>query len=322
MGLTIASLGRQVRQAFYGEEAQRIQRGKDELKVMVRYPQADRRSIADLENMRIRTPNGDEVPFESVADVSFGTSYSSITRLNRARTITVSADIDSDIVEPGKLVNTISEEYIPGLLARHADVNFGLEGASQEEQDFFRNLIVASIAALFLIYALIAIPLHSYGQPLVIMSVIPFGLIGAVLGHLIMGKAISMFSLFGLIALSGVVVNDSLIMVDFVNKARQEGVPLKRAVIESGTKRFRAIILTSFTTAAGLMPIMFETSVQAQWIMPMAISLSFGIIFATFITLFLIPALYLLQLDGLARFRQFKNWLLDRPNPSDASDTV
>jgi multidrug efflux pump subunit AcrB len=322
LGLTIASLGRQVRQAFYGEEAQRIQRGKDELKVMVRYPLADRRSIADLENMRIRTPSGDEVPFESVANVSFGTSYSSISRLDRARTITVSADIDSEIVEPGKLVKSISEEYIPELLARHVGVNYGLDGSSQEELDFFRNLQIASVAALFLIYALIAIPLHSYSQPLVIMSVIPFGLIGAVLGHLIMGKAISMFSLFGLIALSGVVVNDSLIMVDFVNKARAEGVPLKQAVIESGTQRFRAIILTSFTTAAGLMPIMFETSVQAQWIMPMAISLSFGIIFATFITLFLIPSLYMLQLDGFARFRQFKNWLLDRPNPPEAPESA
>jgi len=322
LGLTMSSLGRQVRQAFYGEEAQRIQRGKDELKVMVRYPLQDRRSIADLENMRIRTPSGDEVPFESVANVSFGKAFSSIRRLNRARTITVSADIDPNIVEPGKLVESISEEYIPGLLARHVGVNYGLGGASQEELDFFRNLQIASIAALFLIYALIAIPLRSYSQPLVIMSVIPFGLIGAVLGHLIMGKAISMFSLFGLIALSGVVVNDSLIMIDFVNKARAEGASLKKAVIESGTLRFRAIILTSFTTAAGLMPIMFETSVQAQWIMPMAISLSFGIIFATFITLFLIPSLYMLQLDGFARFRQFKNWLLDRPNPPEAPESV
>jgi multidrug efflux pump subunit AcrB len=322
LGLTMSSLGRQVRQAFYGEEAQRIQRGKDELKVMVRYPLADRRSIADLENMRIRTPSGDEVPFESVANVSFGKAYSSIRRLNRARTITVSADIDPDIVEPGEIIKEITDDYIPGLLGRHAGVNYGLEGASQELTDFLRNLQIASIAALFLIYALIAIPLHSYSQPLVIMSVIPFGLIGAVLGHLIMGKAISMFSLFGLIALSGVVVNDSLIMIDFVNKARAEGVPLKQAVIESGTLRFRAIILTSFTTAAGLMPIMFESSVQAQWIMPMAISLSFGIIFATFITLFLIPSLYMLQLDGFARFHQFKNWLLDRPNPPEAPESA
>ncbi len=322
LGLTMASLGRQVRQAFYGEEAQRIQRGKDELKVMVRYPLEDRRSIADLENMRIRTPDGDEVPFESVANVSFGKSYSSISRFDRARTINVLADIDPEIIQPGEFVKTLGEDYIPGLLARHAGVTYSLGGASQEEQEFIRNLQIASIAALFLIYALIAIPLHSYSQPLVIMSVIPFGLIGAVIGHLVLGKAISMFSLFGLIALSGVVVNDSLIMVDFINKARAEGVPLKQAVIESGTQRFRAIILTSFTTAAGLMPIMFETSVQAQWIMPMAISLSFGIIFATFITLFLIPSLYMLQIDGFTRFRQFRNWLFDRPNTPDVSESV
>lgn len=319
LGLTQASLGRQVRQAFYGEEAQRIQRGKDELKVMVRYPREDRRSIADLENMRIRTPDGAEVPFESVADVSFGRSYSSITRLNRARTVTVSADIDAELVEPGEIIREISEDFVPGLLSRNAGVTYGLEGASQEEQEFVGNLTVASIAALFLIYALIAIPLHSYGQPLVIMSVIPFGLIGAVIGHIVMGKAISMFSLFGLVALSGVVVNDSLIMVDFINKARQEGVPLKQAVIDSGTQRFRAIILTSFTTAAGLMPIMFERSVQAQFLIPMAISLSYGILFATAITLFLVPSLYMLQIDGFARTRKIVDWIFDRTDTVDAS---
>ena len=319
LGLTMQSLGRQVRQAFYGEEAQRIQRGKDELKVMVRYPLEDRRSISDLENMMIRTPSGDEVPFGSVADVSFGSSYSSITRLNRERTITVSADIDPEVVEPGEVIKEISDEFIPGLLARHAGVSYGLEGASKEEQEFIGNITIASIAALFLIYTLIAIPLHSYSQPLVIMSVIPFGIIGAVIGHIIMGKAISMFSLFGLIALAGVVVNDSLIMVDFVNKAREKGVPLRQAVIDSGTQRFRAIILTSFTTAAGLMPIMLETSVQAQYMIPMAISLSFGIIFATAITLFLIPSLYILQNDGFARTRQTVDWILGRPASKEAA---
>ncbi len=322
LGLTIASLGRQVRQAFYGEEAQRIQRGKDELKVMVRYPLEDRRSIADLENMRIRTPDGDEVPFESVAEVSFGTSFSSITRLNRARTVTVSGDIDPEVVEPGEVIQEISDEFVPQLLSRYPGVSYGLEGASQEEQDFIANLTVASIAALFLIYALIAIPLHSYTQPLVIMSVIPFGLIGAVIGHVVMGKAFSMFSLFGLVALAGVVVNDSLIMVDFINKARQAGVPLKQAVIDSGTQRFRAIVLTSFTTAAGLMPIMLERSVQAQYMIPMAISLSFGILFATAITLFLVPSLYMLQADGFARTRKIVDWLFDRQSTSDASESA
>jgi multidrug efflux pump subunit AcrB len=308
LGLSQASLGRQVRQAFYGEEAQRIQRGKDELRVMVRYPKADRRSVSDLENMKIRTPDGDEVPFSAVADVTFGSSYSAIARLDRARTITVSADIDPEIAEPGKIAREISSEYIPQLLSRHSGVSYGLEGSSKEEQELVRNIMVASVAALFLIYALIAIPLKSYGQPLVIMSVIPFGIVGAVIGHLLMGKALSMFSLFGLIALSGVVVNDSLIMVDFINKARSSGMAIKQAVIQSGTRRFRAIILTSFTTAAGLMPIMLESSVQAQYVIPMAISLSFGILFATFITLFLVPSLYVLM-------RNFKIWVLDREDP-------
>ena len=312
LGLTMSSLGRQVRQAFYGEEAQRIQRGKDELKVMVRYPRDERRSIADLENMRIRTPAGDEVPFYSVADISFGKAFSSIQRQNRNRTITVSADIDPEIVEPGEIIKEIREDYIPRLLAQYAGIRFALEGASLEEQNFTRNILVASIAALFLIYALIAIPLHSYTQPLIIMSVIPFGLIGAVFGHILLGKAISMYSLFGLIALAGVVVNDSLIMVDFVNIARIEGLPAKQAVVQSGIQRFRPIILTSLTTAFGLLPIMLETSLQAQYVIPMAISMSFGIIFATVITLFLIPSLYLLAEDFGVTLRNAKNLLLGK----------
>jgi len=312
LGLTMSSLGRQVRQAFYGEEAQRIQRGKDELKVMVRYPQEARRSIADLENMKIRTPSGDEVPFHSVAEVTYGEAYSSIRRQNRKRTVTVSADIDPELVEPGEVIKEISEEYIPGLLARYPGVTYALEGASLEEIELVQNMTYASIAALFLIYALIAIPLRSYSQPMIIMSVIPFGLIGAVIGHIVMGKAISMFSLFGLIALSGVVVNDSLIMVDFINNARASGMSIKDAVVQSGTKRFRPIILTSLTTAVGLMPIMFEKSVQAQFVTPMAISMSFGIVFATVITLFLIPSLYVLLIDWGFAWQRGRLLLLGR----------
>jgi multidrug efflux pump subunit AcrB len=318
LGLTMSSLGRQVRQAFYGEEAQRIQRGQNELKVMVRYPVEERSSIADLENMPIRTPAGDEVPFSSVADVSFGQAYSSISRQNRKRTVTVSADVDEENVEPGEIIKEISGEYIPGLLSRHPGVEYSLEGASLEQIEFIRNISMASIAALFLIYGLIAIPLHSYSQPLIIMSVIPFGLVGAVFGHILMGKAISMFSLFGLIALAGVVVNDSLILIDFINKARQEGMSAYEAVIRSGKERFRAIVLTSVTTAAGLMPIMLETSLQAQFVIPMAISLSFGILFATVITLFLIPALYLLQEDASKRWAEAKDLLMGR----EASEAV
>ncbi len=313
LGLTMSSLGRQVRQAFYGEEAQRIQRGKDELRVMVRYPLSERRSISDLENMRIRTPSGDEVPFNSVAEVSYGQGYSTISRLDRERTVTVSSDLDPERVEPQQIIETMSEEYIPALLSRYPGVKYGLEGSSQDQVEFLSKIMTALVVAMFLIYALIAIPLRSYAQPLIIMSVIPFGAIGAVIGHIIMGRSISMFSLFGLIALAGVVVNDSLIMVDFINKARARGVAIRDAVIQSGTARFRAIILTSFTTAAGLLPIMFETSPQAQAIIPTAISIGYGIIFATIITLFLIPALYLLQEDFFRHTSQFKNWLLYRP---------
>jgi multidrug efflux pump subunit AcrB len=320
LGLTMSSLGRQVRQAFYGEEAQRIQRGKDELKVMVRYPIEERRSISDLENMRIRTPSGDEVPFQSVAEVSFGKGYSSVSRLNRERTVTVSANIDPELVEPQEVIKSIQQDFMPGMLAKYPGVQQGLEGASEEQNKFLKDLAIAFIAALFLIYALIAIPLHSYSQPLIIMSVIPFGLIGAVVGHIIMGMAISMFSLFGLIALAGVVVNDSLIMVDFINKARRKGVAIKQAVIESGTARFRAIVLTSFTTAAGLMPILLETSTQATYVMPTAISISFGIIFATVITLFLIPALYMLQEDSFAAARGFKLWLSGEDAATESAD--
>ena len=312
LGLTMSSLGRQVRQAFYGEEAQRIQRGKDELRVMVRYPIEERRSITDLENMRIRTPNGDEVPFESVAEVSFGKGYSSIVRLDRERTVTISADLDPERVEPQAIISSMSAEYIPELLSRYPGVNYGLDGSSQDQVEFLAKLVLAFVAAMFLIYALIAIPLHSYSQPLIIMSVIPFGAIGAVFGHIIMGKSISMFSLFGLIALAGVVVNDSLILVDFANKAVERGEKLRDAVINSGTERFRPIILTSFTTAVGLLPIILESSPQAQAVIPTAISIGFGIIFATIITLFLVPSLYMLQVDFFRRMREFRNWLTYR----------
>ncbi len=312
LGITLTSLGTQVRQAFYGEEVQRIQRDTDELKVMVRYPESQRRSVANLESMLISTPDGDRVPFSDVAEVTYGTAYSVISRQDAKRTVTVSADLDPVVAEPGEIISDVRNEYLPELLSRYTGVEFNLTGASLEEQEFIHNLTVASFAALFLIYALIAIPLRSYSQPLIIMSVIPFGFVGAVVGHLILGQAISMFSLFGLIALAGVVVNDSLIMMDFVNQARAEGLPAEKAVLQSGKARFRAIILTSLTTAIGLMPIMLEQSTQAQFVIPMAISLSFGILFATLITLILVPVLYMLQIDFMHWRHRVWRWLLGR----------
>ncbi|MDN3653594.1 efflux RND transporter permease subunit [Thalassotalea ponticola] len=297
LGLTLADLGKQVRQAFYGDEAQRIQRGRNEVKVMVRYPQSQRRSISDLENMWVRTPSGEEVPFYQVADVEIQQGFSKITRINNKRTITIAAEIDSEKVESRKILAEFNGGIIPDILAKYPSVKYGMEGASKEQQDFLKQLLFAAITALFLIYGLIAIPTKSYSQPLVIMSVIPFGIIGAIWGHFIVGKTINMMSMYGFIALSGVVVNDSLILVDFINRAKQSGKRMLDVVVEAGMQRFRAILLTSLTTFFGILPIYFETSLQAQFIIPMAISLGFGIMFATVITLFLIPSLYLIRDD-------------------------
>jgi len=297
LGLNLASLAKQVRQAFYGDEAQRIQRGRDELKVMVRYPEEDRLSISDLEDMWIRTPNGDKVPFYQVANIEIGQGFSSIIRINQKRSITISADIDSEKIESRKVVTEMNEVSIPDILSQYPSVKYGVEGASKDQQDFLRQLGMAGIGALFLIYGLIAIPTKSYTQPLVIMSVIPFGIIGAIVGHWLLGKSINMMSMYGFIALTGVVVNDSLIMVDFINKAKGSGLKMMDVVTQAGTQRFRAILLTSLTTFFGILPLYFESSLQAQFIIPMAISLGFGIVFATVITLFLIPSLYLIKED-------------------------
>jgi len=306
LGITLASLAKQVRQAFYGDEAQRIQRGRDELKVMVRYPEESRLSIGDLEDMWIRTPKGEKVPFYQVAEVSIGQGFSSITRINQKRSITISADIDSEKVESRKVVTEMNEDSIPNILSNYPSVKYGVEGASKDQADFLRQLGMAALGALFLIYGLIAIPTKSYAQPLVIMSVIPFGIIGAIVGHFLLGKTINMMSMYGFIALTGVVVNDSLIMVDFINNAKKQGLRVIDAVTQAGTQRFRAILLTSLTTFFGIFPLYFESSLQAQFIIPMAISLGFGIVFATVITLFLIPSLYMIKEDISNLFRRKK----------------
>lgn len=297
-GLNKLAIASQVRQGFYGEEAQRIQRDGEEIKVMVRYPKEERSSIGNLENMRIRTNDGGEVPFALVADYTLQPSYSTITRIDGVRSVSVTAKVDKRVAEPGQILQTIQEEFIPELLAKYPNVESALDGASKDEAESMQDLAKAALFALFCIYALMAIPLKSYSQPLIIMSVIPFGLIGAIVGHMVLGMDLSILSMFGIIALAGVVVNDSLIMVDFVNRARAQGHAIKHAAIEAGTQRFRAIILTSLTTFLGLAPIIFlEKSLQAKVVIPMATSLAFGIVFATIITLILIPALYVILDD-------------------------
>ncbi|GAA4877561.1 efflux RND transporter permease subunit [Ferrimonas pelagia] len=300
LGLSLADLARQVRWGFFGYEAQRILRNKEEVKVMVRYPAEQRRTIGHLENMRIRTPQGQEVPFSSVATIELAKSFSAITRTDGVRSITVKARAFKDKVEPGKITAEINQEFIPELKLRHPGLTTALDGSAEEDAENTLLMLQGTFFALFTIFALMAIPLRSYSQPLIIMSVIPFGMIGAVVGHFLLGIDLSMLSLFGIIALAGVVVNDSLIMVDFVNQSRAEGHSLKEAVQQAGTQRFRAIVLTSLTTFLGLVPITLETSLQAKIVIPMAVSLAFGILFATVVTLILVPALYLI-LDDVKR---------------------
>jgi multidrug efflux pump subunit AcrB len=292
LGITLSDLGRQVREAFYGAEAQRVQRGESDLRVMVRFPKSERRSVGNLENMWIRMPDGRELPFSAVAEFEMQPGFSAIRRLDGYRTVTVSANADLSTVEPARVADDILQNYLPQLLQNYPGVSVDLDGSSMEERLGMQEAGYAFVAALFGIYVLMAIPLKSYLQPLIIMSVIPFGIVGAIVGHWILGIAVSSLSVIGIIALSGVVVNDSLILVDHVNKRVDAGMDPTAAAIDGGRSRFRAILLTSLTTFFGLLPILSETSMQAQMVIPMATSLAFGILFATVITLVLVPCLY------------------------------
>ena len=297
LGLTLQDLGRQVRQAFYGEEAQRIQRGRDDIRVMVRYPRDDRRSLGDLENMRIRTPNGGEVPFRQVAEVVPGRGFASIKRVDRNRAVNVTASVDPAITSAGAVIADLQARILPEVLADHPGVFYTFEGAQAEQADAVGGLQRGFLLALLMIFALLAVPLRSYVQPLIIMAAIPFGLVGAIWGHLLMGLDVTMMSMFGLVALTGVVVNDSLVMVDFINRKRLIHDEVGVAVREAGANRFRPILLTSLTTFFGLAPLMLEQSMQAAFLVPMAVSLAFGVLFATFITLILVPVSYLILHD-------------------------
>ncbi len=310
-GLRLDDIARQVRQAFYGEEAQRIQRGRDDIKVMVRYPEDERRSLGDLENMRIRTPDGLELPFGEVAEAEMGRGYASIKRVNRRRAVNVTAQVDDTQASAGNILADLSNEILPEIMAAHPGVFFSFEGQEAERRESMAGLKRGFIVALFAIFALLAIPLRSYAQPVLIMSAIPFGLVGAVWGHVIMRLDLTILSMFGLVALTGVVVNDSLVMVVFVNRKRAEGLDHHVAAREAGIARFRPILLTSLTTFFGLTPLILERSLQAKFLIPMAISLAFGVMFATFITLFLIPCGYLILED----LRRIGRWLRGKRTP-------
>ncbi|MDE3001509.1 MAG: efflux RND transporter permease subunit [Gemmatimonadota bacterium] len=297
LGLTMSDLARQVRQAFYGEEAQRIQRGRDDVRVMVRYPESERRSMNNLETMRLRTPEGVEVPFSVAARTEPGRGYAAIRRTDRQRIVSVTADVDEGRANANEVLADVVANALPAIVSDHPRVRFSLEGEQREQQETMAGLSRSFGMALFVIFGLLAIPFRSYLQPLIIMAVIPFGFVGAVMGHIIMGLNLTILSIFGLVALSGVVINDSLVMVDFINRRRKEGKGLQEAIRESGMARFRPILLTSLTTFAGLTPLLFEKSLQAQLLIPMATSLGFGVIFGTAVILILVPVTYAILED-------------------------
>lgn len=311
LGLSLGTLATQVRQAFYGEEVQRIQRGRDEVRVMVRYTEAERRSLDALDAMRIRTPDGSEVPFSTVARAELGRGFSSIRRSDRRRVVNVTADVDRAQITANEVMGNLRAGAIETIMRDYPRVAYRLEGAQREQGEAMSALIPLFGISLFIIYALLAVPLRSYSQPLIIMSVIPFALVGAILGHLLMMRlgllsGLAMMSVTGFIAAAGVVVNSSLVLVHNVNDRRAKGQSIREAAREAAVSRFRPIVLTSLTTFAGLSPLMLNQSVQAQFLVPMAVSLAFGVLFATVATLLVVPAGYLIldDLGGLRRGRR------------------
>ncbi len=297
LGLNLEALARQVRQGFYGAEAQRIQRGRDDVRVMVRYPLEERETLASLEDMRIRTPSGAEVPFSFAGRADFGRGFATIRRIDRRRVLNITADVDPGVVTANEVVGDLQANVLPEILAGYPGINSSFAGEQEEQRQTFQGLFEALGVALIVIYALLAIPFRSYLQPMIVMSAIPFGLIGAVIGHRVVGLNLTMLSLLGLIALTGVVVNDSLVMVDFINRRLAAGMRVHEAIRDAGAARFRPIVLTSLTTFVGLLPLLLERSFQAQFLVPMAVSLAFGVLFATAITLVLVPSLYAILND-------------------------
>ncbi len=292
MGINTADLAETIRASYYGAEVMRLQRGRHEVKLMVRYPEEERRSLADFQDIRVRTGDGQERPLTELAEVTVVRGYSEINRVNQLRSITVNADLDEATGNARNIVADLQDNFMPGLLAEYPGVSVRWEGQQEQTQESLSSLMFATAVALMVMFVLLTLEFRSYVQPLLIMLIIPFGLIGAVAGHAIMGLPITLFSFFGLVALTGVVVNDSIVMIDFINHRVRDGLPIEEALVDAGRRRLRPVLLTSATTIAGLFPILIETSFQAQILIPMATSLSFGLLVSTVLVLLLVPTVY------------------------------
>ena len=297
LGITVADLGMQLNRAYYGGEALRLQRGRDEIKVMVRNTSEERSRLADLEKVRIRTADGREVPVLAVADMETGPGFASITRIDGLRSIGVSCNVDKKQTPASKIIKDLETTYFPKLLQEHPGIYLEFQGQQKDSTESFDSLIVGFPIALVGIYVIIATIFRSYVQPLIIMLTVPFGIIGAVLGHLLKGVDLSLMSLFGIVALAGVVVNDAIVLIESYNHNIQEGKDVEEALHEAGKRRFRAVFLTTLSTVGGLTPLILETDLQAQFLIPMALSIAAGVAFATLLTLLLIPSLILILSD-------------------------
>jgi multidrug efflux pump subunit AcrB len=297
LGLSVADLARQVRQAFLGEEVQRIARDGQDVKVMVRYPESERRALGDVERLRIRTPEGEAVALSVVADIEMGEGPASIQRADGARVVNVRADVDASVTSAGEVIADLRANVLPGLLEAYPGVRYALEGEQREQRESLSDLGRGFLFALIAIFALLAIPLRSYAQPLLVMATIPLGAVGAIAGHALLGLPLSFPSVIGVVALSGVVVNDSLVLVDWANRGVKRGLSIHQAALEAGLSRFRPVFLTSLTTSLGLMPLLLEQSVQAQFLIPMAVSIAAGVLMATLVSLLVVPAAYLVLAD-------------------------
>ncbi len=313
LGITRMDLARQIRQGFYGAEVMKLQRGRDEIKVQVRYPESRRRSLADLTAMRVHLPDGRALPFSAVTSVRMTRTPAEIIRVNGKREISIEAGVEKGRISPAEVISEMEKKVLPKILARYPGIRYAMGGEAEEQALTLGSMQKNALLALLLIYALMAVPLKSYVQPLLIMAAIPFGVVGAILGHLLFGLPLSILSMLGIIALSGVVVNDSLVLVEGVNREREKGLSLDRALEEACARRFRPILLTSVTTFLGLVPMVMERSLQAQFLIPMAVALAFGILFATGITLILIPTLYRIGGDAAALFRGGKGGRFSLP---------
>ena len=292
LGLSLDDVAMQVRQAYHGVDVQNLQRGEQDVKVVVRYSAEERSSLWYLENMSIRLRDSSSIPLLTVADIEYGEGASQIDRHNRRRIIRVSAKVDDNVTTPTRVMEELKKDYLNSISDRFPGMTWSIAGAQKEKEEFKDYLIKAYIFALMAMYVMMAVLFRSYTQPLMVMSAVPFGLIGALTGHVIAGLDLTIWSLVGMIAVSGVVVNDNLVLVDFMNSNREKGISLMESIRDAGIARFRPIMLTSLTTFGGLAPLMLERSLQAQFLIPMAVSLAFGVMFATVISLVLVPALY------------------------------